>query len=160
MDPVSLCASILTIIAAAEFSLRKLRKIKQSWKAPQEIDDLGTEIESLQSTLREVASFIEGARSTLYVESLWQPVNRASSTIDSIVNLLASPPFRITHLSNSNHARLTWLRHKTEIRSLFDNLKVVQTDLSLRLGLVAVYGFSYFDVLPIDLVAPSFGILI
>ena len=152
MDPFSLCASILAIVTTAQSGVQGLRKIKQCWKAPQEIDDLVLEIESLQSTLRDVAAFVDTANSTLYSESLSQPVTRASSMIDSIVALCSSTPFRATNLSDANRARLVWLRHKNEIKSLLENLKIVRIDLSVKLGLVAAY--VYMNIHAIDLTPP------
>lgn len=136
MDPLSLCASILAIVTAAQSSVKGLRELKRCWKGPQEIDKLIDEIESLQATLHNVAAFIEGAKSTLYSESLSRPVDRAGTIIQSILRLFSSPSFHRKHLSNSNSARLTWLTHKNEIKALFDDLKVVRVDLSLKLGLV------------------------
>ena len=139
MDPVSLCASILAIITAAQSGVQGLRKIKQCWKAPQEIEDLVIEIESLQSILSDVVAFVERTKSILYSESLSQPTLHASSILDSIVTLITSPAFRVAHLSNANHARLIWLRHRGAIKGLLEDLKVVRLDLSLKLGLVVAY---------------------
>lgn len=136
MDPVSFCASILAIISAAHSGLNALHGIKQCWEAPREIEDLVIELESLQSTLRGVATFVEVAISVQYSETLSQPVLRASATVDAIVALLLSPPFRITRVSNASRARLVWLRHKNEIKCLFESLKIIRMDLSLKMGLV------------------------
>jgi len=138
MDPVSLCASILAIISAAQSGLNVLRGIKQCWEAPREIEDLIIELESLQVTLRDVATYLEAATLVRYSESLSQPVLRASAIVDAMVVLLLSPPFRMTHVSSASRARLVWLRHKNQIKS-FENLKIVRTDLSLKLGLVTAY---------------------
>lgn len=139
MDPLSLCASILAIVTTAQTSAHGLRKLRQCWKAPRELDDLVLELESVQSTLRDVSSFVEKAGSTLYSESLSQPVLHASNTINNIQTLLSSSPAHFAHLSHASHARLTWLSHRNDIKALLDDLKVVRMDLSLKLGLVAAY---------------------
>ena len=135
MDPVSLCASILAIVAGAQTGIRGLRKIKQYWSAPRQIDQLTIEIESLQSLLRNVFAFIEASNSRFYSEDLSQPVERADSVIQSFADLLSSPLFRIVNLSNTSGARLTWLRHKNDILDLFERLKLVKADLSVRFAL-------------------------
>ena len=140
MDPISLCASILAIITTAEIGIQRLRKAKQLWKVHLAINDLVLEIQNLQSTLRDVAAFVEAAKSVSYSQSLSQPVDRASSIINSIDALFSSPPFSLTRLSNKNHSRLVWLRHKNEIKTLFEDLKLVRLDLVLKLGIVTVYG--------------------
>ena len=139
MDPISLCASILEIITTAEAGIQRLRKAKQLWKASIAINDLVLEVQNLQSTLRDVAEFVEAAESVLYSKSLSEPVDRASLIIDSIDALFTSPPCSLTRLSNENHSRLVWLRHKNDIRGLFEDLKLVRLDLLLKLGIVAVY---------------------
>lgn len=148
MDPVSLCASILAIITTAQSGVQGLRRVKQCWKAPQEIDNFVAEIESLQSTLHDVATFVKAARSLRYSETLSQPVNRASLILDSIVALFLSPPFHTTHLNDANRARLIWLRHKNDIKGLFENLKIARTDLGLRLELITAY--VSFNALSVD----------
>lgn len=62
MDPISLCPSILAITTTAEAGVQRLRKAKQLWKAPLAIGDLILEIQNLQSTLRDVAAFVEAAK--------------------------------------------------------------------------------------------------
>ena len=140
MDPISLCASILGIVAAGEAGIQRVRKAKQLWKSHLAIDDLVLEIQNLQSTLRDVAAFVEVAKSDLLSQSLSQPIDRASSIIDSIDALFSSSPFSLTRVSNKNHKRLVLLRHSSEIETLFEDLKLVRLDLSLKLGIVAVYG--------------------
>ena len=135
MDPVSLCASILAIVAGAQSALQGLRKIKQYWGAPKQIDKLATEIESLQCLLHRVSAFVESSDSCPYSEDLSQPVERAGSIVESFTNLVLSPQSRDAHACNIKGARLTWLRHKNDILELFDQLKIVKSDLSVRLAL-------------------------
>ncbi|KAL8741424.1 MAG: hypothetical protein Q9190_005970 [Brigantiaea leucoxantha] len=139
MDPVSLCAAILTMVDTAKGGVRGLRRIKRLWSAPQEIEDLVFEIESLQSTLRDISDFIDVAQSMLYSQTLSQPVSRASSILDSIATLFSSSPFHLTHLTDATRARLVWLQHKNEIKNLFEILRSVRVDLSLKLGLVVAF---------------------
>ncbi|KAL9609151.1 MAG: hypothetical protein Q9167_006063 [Letrouitia subvulpina] len=136
MDPLSVCASVWAILTAAQSGLRTLRKVRQCWKAPQEIDDLIREIESLQSSLRDVASFAEANKSTLFSESLSRPIARASSIIDSINTLISSSPLISEHLSDANRMRILWLHQKKDIKTLLEDLKAVRIDLSLQLGLI------------------------
>ena len=138
-DPLSVCASILAITAAAQGSIDGLRKIKGYWKAPAAVDEIVVGIEHLQSTLHDVALFLERTNSSLYSESLRQPVHHASSIIHSINSLLSSAPFHLTRLSKENHRRTVWLRHGREIKEFLENLKLVRLDLMLKLGVLTVY---------------------
>ena len=145
MDPVSLCASIITIIKTAETGLKGLRKLKQCWKAPEEIDELNQEIRCLQATLRDVATFIEAADSTLYCANLVQPVARASEIILSLVERTSTARIHavIPRLSDVNSARIAWSWYRTDVKRLSENLRVVRMDLSLQLSLVAAYDLPF-----------------
>lgn len=142
-DPLSVCASILAITAAAQSSVEGLRKIKGYWKAPAAIDEIVVGIEHLQSTLHDVAVFLERTNSSLYSESLCQPVHHASSIIHSINSLLSSGPFHLTGLSKENHRRTVWLRHGHAIKDFLETLKLVRLDLMLKLGVLTVYENSF-----------------
>ena len=137
MDPVSLCASILAIITTAQSVAKGLRKLKGYWKAPQLLQDITAEVESLGSTLHDVSSFIASAHSLPDVQSLCEPVSRAAFTIKRINALISSPTFYTIRLRDANYARVTWLCRKNEIKGLLDNLKVVRMDLMVRFGLLA-----------------------
>ncbi|KAL8707796.1 MAG: hypothetical protein Q9220_007248 [cf. Caloplaca sp. 1 TL-2023] len=138
MDPLSLCACILTVLTSAQAGVKILQEVKHCWKAPQEIDTLLLEIESLQSILHDIASFVESSQSTAHSESLSHPVLRASSILDSIVALLSLPTSGNVRRIDANRARLTWLRRKNEIKRLLRVLIVARADLSLKLGFIVV----------------------
>ncbi len=122
MDPLSLCASLLAVTTAAQGCIQGLRKVKQYWKAPLAFEEFVAQIESLQSTLRDVAAVVQPANSTippLPTESLRQAVDRALLILDAVDKLFSSPAFHLTRLSKGNHCRAVWLRHSSEIKGLF-----------------------------------------
>lgn len=135
-DPLSVCASVLAIIAAAEGTIQGLRKVKGYWNAPAVIDDIVTGVNDLRSTLRDVEAVVKRSQSPIYSESLAEPVRRASSTIDSINALLFSKPFHLTRLGNKNHSRAIWIRYRNEINGFLESLKLVRFDLMLKLGII------------------------
>ena len=137
MDPVSLTASVLTVIAAAQAGVEGLRKLNNFRKAPQELEDLALELESIKSLLQDVEHFLE--LNPLLVQSggLAQSVRYAASKITKINKLLESGPFALLKLSNAAQGRLVFVRYKDRLQSLRDDLRVVRQDLAVRLGLVA-----------------------
>lgn len=137
MDPVSLTASILTVIAAAQAGVDGLRKLNNFRKAPQELEDLALELESIKSLLQDVERFLK--LNPLLVQSggLAQSVRCAASKITKINKLLESRPFALLKLSNAAQGRLVFVRYKDRLQSLRDDLRVVRQDLAVRLGLVA-----------------------
>ena len=142
MDPVSLTASILTIITTAEVAVKGLRKLRDVWKAPEDIEDLAKELEILQPTLRDVAAFLESPASSLHCASILSSVERASLIINKI-KLTSRPISQSSQssLSDAARARLFWSRHGNDMTRLKENLKIVRIDLSLQLSLVAAYAF-------------------
>ncbi len=57
MDPLSLTASIIGVITAAKAGVKALLKLNECRKAPQEVEDLASELESVQRLLEDVGSF-------------------------------------------------------------------------------------------------------
>ena len=137
MDPLSLTASILTVIAAAQAGVEGLRKLNNFHKAPKELKDLALELESIKSLLQEVEHFLELNPLLLQSEGLSQSVRYAASKITKINKLLESGPFALLKLSNATQGRLVFVRYKDRLQSLRDDLRVVRQDLAVRLGLVA-----------------------
>ena len=137
MDPVSLCASVLTVISATHSVIKGLRKLKGYWQAPQLLQEVTAEVESLQSTLHNVSFFVASAHSSPDTQSLHGPVSRAAFTIKRISALISSPAPYTMRLRATNSARVTWLCRKNEIKALLDDLKVIRMDLIVGLGLLA-----------------------
>ncbi|KAK4694098.1 hypothetical protein P7C71_g3424, partial [Lecanoromycetidae sp. Uapishka_2] len=59
MDPLSLTASLLAVIAAAQGGIAGLRKLSNYRKAPSEIEELTSELDRLHAVLNEVRSFAQ-----------------------------------------------------------------------------------------------------
>lgn len=137
MDPLSLTASILTVITAAQAGVEGLRKLNNFRKAPQELEDLALELESIDSLLQDVEHFLELDPLLLQSGGLAQSVRCAASQIIKINKLLESEPFALLKLSNAARGRLIFVRYKDRLQSLRDGLRVVRQDLAVRLGLVA-----------------------
>ena len=137
MDPLSLTASILTVIAAAQAGVEGLRKLNSFRKASQELEDLALELESIKSLLQDVEHFLELNPLLLQSGGLSQSVRCAASKIIKINKLLKSEPFALLKLSNAAQGRLVFVLYKDRLQSLRDDLRVVRQDLAVRLGLVA-----------------------
>ena len=143
MDPLSICASILAIVAAANSTLKTLRKFREVWKAPKVTEDLIAEIEQVQAVLGRLSSFVESSRGLLYTEDLLRHTKRSESVITRInLLLVSSSVFSFSKTSDTNQARLAWLRHKSDVRALLDNLRLIRFDLVLCLGLITAYAPS------------------
>ena len=137
MDPLSLTASILAVITAAQAGVQGLQKLNTFRKAPQELEDLALELESIKSLVQDVEHFLELNPLLIQHGGLSQSVRCAASKIIVINKLLESEPFALLKLRNAAQARLVFFRYKDRLHSLRDDLRVVRQDLAVRLGLVA-----------------------
>ena len=136
MDPLSFTASLLTVIHAARIGINGIRKLNACRKAPKELDRFWTELESLEALLSSVRTFIERNPSMTYCDILNTPVTFASERIHSVNQILCSPAFRLSGLSEENKAPLTWIRYKHRLTVLAEDIKSIKAELGLRLSLV------------------------
>ncbi len=136
MDPLSAAASLLAFIHAAHIGIKGIQKFNACRKAPKELDRFWTELESLEALLESVRTFIDRNSSMTYCDILSTPVTLASERIHSVNQILHSPVFHLSSLSEENKARLIWIRYKHRLTVLAEDIKSIKAELGLRLGLV------------------------
>jgi Asp-tRNA(Asn)/Glu-tRNA(Gln) amidotransferase C subunit len=117
MDPLSLTASIIGVITAAKAGVKALLKLNEYRKAPQEVEDLASELESVQGLLDDVGSFFGLNVQFSYCGSLLQCVGRADKETSVINTLLASTPFKLPRLSDAGQARVVFFRQRQAEKS-------------------------------------------
>lgn len=139
MDPLSITASLLTVIGAAKAGANGVRKLSRYRKAPSELADLLSELEMFQDILSDVRLFTEIYPDILFSDGLHECVQGSASKIAAINNLVASNPFKLSKLSDDKHARIVWVRYKQTLLSLRDDLRVFRMDLGVRISLVKAY---------------------
>ena len=136
MDPLSVTASLLAVIGAAKAGANGVRKLSHYRKAPREVADLLSELENFQKILTDVKFFTELYPDAMFGEGLYECVQRSASKIVAIKDLLASTPFNLSNLNNSNSARIVWVRHRQTLSALRSDLQVLRMGLTVRIGLV------------------------
>ena len=143
MDPLSVTASIVTVIAAARNGVKGLRKLDRLWRGPQELQDLLLEVESIERLLADISNFATRDESFLCCDALLQCVERAGEKLDQVNRLIASVPTKILKLGEAGRARLIMLRYRDRIECLRNDLRVVRMDLGVRLSLLQAYASQY-----------------
>jgi len=136
MDPLSLTASLVAVLTAAQLGVNGLRKLNNYRNAPQEMD-LISELESLEALFKDVQAFAELHWHALLRGSLFECLQRAALKIHNIHQLLTSKPFNIPRLNKASQALLVWARYKPRFIALRDDLRVIKADLVLRLSLAS-----------------------
>jgi hypothetical protein len=136
MDPLSFTASVLAVISAAQMGVQGLRKLSSYRHAPQELDDLISELEGVQKTLRDIETFLTQHPQRIYSngmsDCLWRTAVKIAD-IDTIIN--SKNLGKILGLSDHNQARLVWIRYKHRLVSLREDLHVCQGDMAIQIGL-------------------------
>jgi hypothetical protein len=138
MDPLSFTASLFTVIAAAQGAVKAIQKLTDYRKSPKELLAFVSELASIQALLKDVVFFVELNPHALYSQSLFDCVQRASSKLTEINNLLASNPFNISKSNNARQAQLVWALHKQRLITLRADIRIIKTDLAVRLDLASV----------------------
>ena len=139
MDPLSITASLLTLIGAAKAGINGVRKLSSYRKAPRELADLLSELESFEEILTDIKAFSDLYPNATFSDGLIECVQFSASKIAVINDLVASNPFKLARLSDQNHARVVWVRYKQTFLTLRGDLQVLRMDLGVRIGLVKAY---------------------
>lgn len=142
MDPLSITASLLALIGAAKAGIIGLRKLSSYRKAPRELADLLSELETFDKILTDIKAFSDLYPNATISEGLIERVQFSASKIAAINDLVASNPFKLAKLSDENHARVVWIRYKQTFLGLREDLQVLRMDLSVRIGLIKAYETS------------------
>lgn len=142
-DPLSIAVSILTIMDATNTVGRFLKEIVQLRKAPDILLDLNNKLIDLQLIVQRIHDLSEQQSGTL-MEKLDEGLSRSLENVQSLwsrfENLIA---YHLTVVrSGSGPLELDksrWLRAKSRVKRLKEDLEAEKRDLSLKLGLLTRY---------------------
>lgn len=131
MDPLSLTTSIITVISATNASAHSLLSYR---RAPREVADLAEELTSLSLLLEQSKECIQQSGNC-------QPHVSAQGIFERIIDRAEKKDLAIRHLlasslTDTTKARISWVRNRSRIKSIQDNLRVIRADLTLALGLL------------------------
>ena len=132
MDPLSLTASILAVIAAARLSIKQINECR---KAPKIIEDLSNELDSIAGLLLQVQKLIDCNGQNTHSGTLSAPLERANAKIDGLSQLISAYPSP-RHIVISKNLSL-WILKKNELLSLRGDLQAVKDDLNLGLLVIS-----------------------
>ena len=137
MDPLSVIASITTILTAAT---QVSRLLSQVHNAPESMNAILTEIEYIEIVFRALKRFVDRARffdqdraALLQVEDVTTILTRMALDFGQLQKLMS--PFS-PHRKSGVGWRLTWAHQKSNIGQLVHDLQRQQTSLSLLLQLI------------------------
>ena len=133
MDPLSLTASLLAIIAAARLSIKQINEYR---KAPKIIEDLSNELDCIAGLLLQVQKLIDCNGQSTHSDTLSAPLERANAKIDGLSQLISTYPSP-RHIVISKNLSL-WILKKNELLSLRGDLRAIRDDLNLGLLVISM----------------------
>ncbi|KAI9881095.1 MAG: hypothetical protein M1830_008253 [Pleopsidium flavum] len=147
MDPLSVTASVLTVVGAAGAVLKSLKKLSSFRRAPEEVHELIDEVSDLQTVLRDIETFLqerrENDRSLHRVLGLSVLLERAK---DKLLELDSIIHYRLINHQHSDSgfevARSKWVGEKTAVASIQQALRDIRLNLTTALSTTAVFDAS------------------
>lgn len=126
MDPVSALSLVMPVLRVLSFSFTAA---KQVWEAPDELQELSSELLQLSTLANILSSIVEAqGEGDSSVRALEPVVTRLSNARKVFEERLSQT--RKTKSSASRFKRRTWMRHHGEIKKVMRDVVVVRKDLT------------------------------
>ncbi|RFU26989.1 hypothetical protein B7463_g9348, partial [Scytalidium lignicola] len=143
MDPLSIAASIIALIGAAKGSVEGLKKLRQFYKAPAEIDALINEIEDLRLLIADM-------NITEYEHMLCTDNPALSKLLgnakEQLIKLDKIMEYRLRPRGSSS--RIGWTRASSKITGIRSSVREIKSNLVLQLvRLSTTQGYRTFSYL-------------
>ncbi|KAL9017831.1 MAG: hypothetical protein Q9185_004846 [Variospora sp. 1 TL-2023] len=143
MDPISVAASLLTVLGAAATAGRALDRLSSLRHAPDHLVALVNEISDLRVVLHNVRDAVQGRAKTSQecgnVAYIVQRASQKMSELNRLIygNLVKTPSSGCHSLGDDDTikaSRTKFLRHSGKIRSLKDDIQELKMSLLIAMG--------------------------
>ncbi|CAO2649605.1 Nn.00g069900.m01.CDS01 [Neocucurbitaria sp. VM-36] len=146
MDPLSITASIITVIGTAEVAAKSLSKIMRLKGVPDLVCALNNEVSELRLTLRELEAILSGkitnASIRKYIDSGVQPhITTARLKLHALEELVEN---RLKK-SDGSLDRIAWLRVEEKIAKLQKDLRRINQKFATVLGIITSTSISTLE---------------
>ena len=139
-DPLSLAASILTLLGAGGAIGRTLKKVVALRHAPAILLALNNEVADLDNVVRTIDTVLHRHKNILELASigyLGESLDKIRQALSTFENLIS---YELTVIEGKDsHLRLdksTWLRAESKVRALKDELRAEKADVCLALSVL------------------------
>lgn len=140
MDPLSVTASVLAIVTAAEKVSKVISALRQDWVSfPGRLHALHNEVDDLESILRQVARCLEARKTRLALQSaeggllstLWRGKEKLDELQDVLDRLL---PSSAAGKRDTLSRVIVWRKEQSRVSALQEDIKGVKANLNVLLG--------------------------
>lgn len=138
MDPLSITAGVIAVVTAARGTVKGIKKASAYRKAPQEIESLVSELDALHTIVLKISDYLSANDSVSYNEDLVDTLASTQLKVEELEDALKSAG-RDSKAFGYDRYRLSWMRKKSYLLALRDELRVVRLDLVLQLSLLGAY---------------------
>lgn len=140
MDPLSVTASIITLLGASEGIVKGVSTLLVLHNAPAEVSELLDEVNDLRAVLSQVASLGNRLPEEPFhgpVISLKNHLNRANEQLHEIDHLMNTKLIKICEDQNPRPSRRAWLRLRDRLRSAQRDLQNTRINIGTLLSVIA-----------------------
>lgn len=142
MDSLSIGASIIAVVGATRKAIKGIRRLKALQDAPQELDDLLTEISQFELILQAIQRTCKDPESDL--ERLLEMARRVLVDFESLIE------YKLTQAGTSTEVdRWQWTHSSKDVDRLRGQLRNVTANLVALIGVDTRYGGPLFCTLMI-----------
>ena len=132
MDPLSIGASVITVVGATGKVIKEIRRLKTLQDAPRELDDLLAEVSQFELVLQAIHKAHEEPGSEL--KELLETAQRILVDLESLIE------YKLTEAGTSNKVdRWQWTRSSKEVERLRGQLRIVTANLVALVGVNTRY---------------------
>ena len=137
MDPLSITASTLTVLSALETVFQLIKSYRE---APSQLEALSNEVADITATVKEVARVIKGSQSTLgstnnngsHLTLALSHVHEKARNLDVLLRSCLPKPNSTS--DGEKISRVSWLKVRSRVQSLHDELRDGRLKLSVALA--------------------------
>ncbi|KAL8956008.1 MAG: hypothetical protein Q9183_006451, partial [Haloplaca sp. 2 TL-2023] len=166
MDPVSVAASVLTVIGAAATAARTLDHLSSLKHAPDTLVALVNEVSDLRVVLHNVRDAVQDrAKSSQECGNLSFIVQRASSKLSELNRLIFGNLLKTDGLGDDDTiraSRTAFLRHSGKLKSLKEDIQEIKMSMLIAIGTLTFSDVSRLrlDVCDVSLLMPQRNTLV
>lgn len=154
MDPLSVTASVLTIVGIAMQVSKSLAKVRAIHYAPAELSSLINEVSDLRAIISQVASFsnqLEEEKFKGPVVALKSHLDRAIDQLRALDNLTNTKLLKIRSNGTTRISRLAWSRLSPDVDLMRRELRSNRVNIGTALGIVTSSTMSRVELKVVDI---------
>ncbi len=142
MDPLSITASTLAIIAGVQQALRGIRKLRSLKNSPEELLALSNEVSDLEVLVNQVdalSSRLQASDDGGAVSALRIHMDRANEKLKALNTSIHEDLVKKVDHSLTRINRWAWVRNEGKVKAAIQDLRNVRGNIGVAIGTITSY---------------------